>query len=104
MMADLGFMGMMVDPKYGGSGLDSISYVLAMTEIAKIDASAADYVCKQLTSLCWDGEIPEEQKMKYLVPLAKGEVIGAFCLSDQKQEVMQLLKKRQQLIKEIIIC
>ncbi|MEC5165703.1 alkylation response protein AidB-like acyl-CoA dehydrogenase [Flavobacterium sp. PL11] len=84
MMGDLGFMGMMVDPKYGGSGLDSISYVLAITEISKIDASAAvimsvnnSLVCAGIEKYC-----NEEQKMKYLVPLAKGEVIGAFCLSE----------------------
>ncbi|AWA29680.1 acyl-CoA dehydrogenase [Flavobacterium magnum] len=84
MMAELGFMGMMVDPKYGGSGLDSVSYVLAMTEIAKVDASAAvvmsvnnSLVCAGMEKYC-----NEEQKMKYLVPLAKGEVIGAFCLSE----------------------
>ncbi|TDD75840.1 acyl-CoA dehydrogenase family protein [Flavobacterium caseinilyticum] len=84
MMADLGFMGMMVDPKYSGSGLDSISYVLALTEISKIDASAAvimsvnnSLVCAGIEKYC-----SEEQKMKYLVPLAKGEVIGAFCLSE----------------------
>ncbi len=84
MMADLGFMGMMVDPKYNGSGLDSISYVLALTEIAKVDASAAvimsvnnSLVCAGLEKYC-----NEDQKMKYLVPLAKGEVIGAFCLSE----------------------
>jgi len=84
MMADLGFMGMMVDPKYGGAGLDSISYVLAMTEIAKVDASAAvimsvnnSLVCAGMEKYC-----SEEQKMKYLVPLAKGEKIGAFCLSE----------------------
>lgn len=84
MMADLGFMGMMVDPKYGGAGLDSLSYVLAMTEIAKIDASAAvimsvnnSLVCAGMEKYC-----SEEQKQKYLVPLAKGEVIGAFCLSE----------------------
>jgi len=83
-MAELGFLGMMVDPKYGGSGLDSVSYVLAMTEIAKIDASAAvimsvnnSLVCAGIEKYC-----NEEQKMKYLVPLAKGEVIGAFCLSE----------------------
>ncbi|MDR6846280.1 acyl-CoA dehydrogenase family protein [Flavobacterium granuli] len=83
-MAELGFLGMMVDPKYGGSGLDSVSYVLAITEIAKIDASAAvimsvnnSLVCAGLEKYC-----NEEQKMKYLVPLAKGEVIGAFCLSE----------------------
>ena len=84
MMADLGFMGMMVDPKYGGSGLDSVSYVLALTEIAKIDASSAvimsvnnSLVCAGIEKYC-----NEEQKMKYLVPLAKGEKIGAFCLSE----------------------
>ena len=84
MMGELGFMGMMVDPKYGGSGLDSISYVLAITEISKIDASAAvimsvnnSLVCAGIEKYC-----NEEQKMKYLVPLAKGEVIGAFCLSE----------------------
>jgi alkylation response protein AidB-like acyl-CoA dehydrogenase len=84
LMADLGFMGMMVDPKYGGSGLDSVSYVLALTEIAKVDASAAvimsvnnSLVCAGLEKYC-----NEDQKMKYLVPLAKGDVIGAFCLSE----------------------
>lgn len=83
-MAELGFLGMMVDPKYGGSGLDSVSYVLAITEIAKIDASAAvvmsvnnSLVCAGLEKYC-----DEEQKQKYLVPLAKGDVIGAFCLSE----------------------
>ncbi|HLF50821.1 acyl-CoA dehydrogenase family protein [Flavobacterium sp.] len=83
-MAELGFLGMMVDPKYGGSGLDSIAYVLAMTEIAKVDASAAvvmsvnnSLVCAGLEKYC-----NEEQKLKYLVPLAKGDVIGAFCLSE----------------------
>ena len=83
-MAELGFMGMMVDPKYGGSGLDSISYVLAITEISKIDASAAvimsvnnSLVCAGIEKYC-----NEEQKQKYLIPLAKGEVIGAFCLSE----------------------
>ena len=83
-MAALGFLGMMVDPKYGGSGLDSVSYVIAMTEIAKVDASAAvvmsvnnSLVCAGIEKYC-----NEEQKMKYLVPLAKGDVIGAFCLSE----------------------
>jgi alkylation response protein AidB-like acyl-CoA dehydrogenase len=83
-MAELGFMGMMVDPKYGGSGLDSISYILAITEISKIDASAAvimsvnnSLVCAGIEKYC-----NEEQKQKYLIPLATGEVIGAFCLSE----------------------
>lgn len=83
-MAELGFMGMMVDPKYGGAGLDSISYICAIEEIAKIDASAAvimsvnnSLVCAGIEKYC-----NEEQKQKYLVPLATGEVIGAFCLSE----------------------
>lgn len=83
-MAQLGFLGMMVDPKYGGSGLDNISYSLAITEFAKVDASAAvimsvnnSLVCAGIETYC-----NEEQKLKYLVPLAKGEVIGAFCLSE----------------------
>jgi len=83
-MGELGFLGMMVDPKYGGSGLDSVSYVVAMEEIAKIDASAAvvmsvnnSLVCAGMEKYC-----NEDQKMKYLVPLAKGEKIGAFCLSE----------------------
>lgn len=83
-MGELGFLGMMVDPKYGGSGLDSISYVLAMEEIAKVDASAAvvmsvnnSLVCAGLEKYC-----NEEQKQKYLTPLASGQVIGAFCLSE----------------------
>jgi len=75
---------MMVDPKYGGSGLDSVSYVLAIEEIAKVDASAAvimsvnnSLVCAGLEKYC-----NEEQKQKYLTPLAQGQVIGAFCLSE----------------------
>jgi alkylation response protein AidB-like acyl-CoA dehydrogenase len=84
MMAELGFMGMMVDPKYGGSGLDSISYILAITEISKIDASAAVIMSVNNSLVCAGIEKygNEEQKQKYLVPLAKGEVIGAFCLSE----------------------
>ncbi len=84
MMADLGFMGMMVDPKYGGSGLDSVSYVLALTEIAKIDASACVIMSVNNSLVCAGIEKygNEEQKLKYLVPLAKGEKIGAFCLSE----------------------
>lgn len=84
MMGELGFLGMMVDPKYGGAGLDSISYVLAMTEIAKVDASAAVVMSVNNSLVCAGLEKfgTEEQKQKYLVPLAKGEVIGAFCLSE----------------------
>ncbi len=83
-MAELGFMGMMVDPKYGGSGLDSISYILAITEIAKVDASAAVIMSVNNSLVCAGIEKygNEEQKQKYLIPLATGEVIGAFCLSE----------------------
>jgi alkylation response protein AidB-like acyl-CoA dehydrogenase len=83
-MATLGFLGMMVDPQYGGSGLDCVSYILAMTEIAKVDASAAVIMSVNNSLVCTGIEKygSEEQKMKYLVPLAKGEVLGAFCLSE----------------------
>jgi len=88
-LADLGFMGMMIDPKYGGSGLDTVSYVLAMEEISKIDASVSvcmsvnnSLVCYGLQAFC-----TEEQKQKYLVPLAQGKrngtlCVGAFLLSE----------------------
>ena len=83
-MGELGFLGMMVDPKYGGAGMDSVSYVLAMEEIAKIDASAAVVMSVNNSLVCAGLEkfASEEQKQKYLVPLAKGEVIGAFALSE----------------------
>ena len=83
-MGELGFLGMMVDPKYGGSGLDTISYVLAMEEISKIDASSSVVMSVNNSLVCWGLEAygTEEQKQKYLVPLAKGEIIGAFCLSE----------------------
>ncbi|MBK5286767.1 MAG: acyl-CoA dehydrogenase [Bacteroidia bacterium] len=83
-MADLGFLGMMVDPKYGGSGLDTISYVLAMEEISKVDASCSVIMSVNNSLVCWGLETygTEEQKQKYLIPLAKGEIIGAFCLSE----------------------
>lgn len=82
-MGELGFMGMMVDPKYNGGGMDTVSYVLAMEEISKIDASAS--VCMSVNnSLVWGIEKygTEEQKQKYLTKLATGEMIGAFCLSE----------------------
>lgn len=84
MMGELGFMGMMVDPKYGGSGMDTISYVLAMEELSKVDASASVVMSVNNSLVCWGLEKfgTEEQKQKYLVPLAKGEIIGAFCLSE----------------------
>jgi len=84
MLGELGFMGMMVDPKYGGGGMDSVSYVLAMEELSKVDASASVVVSVNNSLVCWGLEnfASEEQKQKYLVPLAKGEKIGAFCLSE----------------------
>jgi alkylation response protein AidB-like acyl-CoA dehydrogenase len=84
MMGELGFMGMMTSPKYGGSGLDTVSYVLAMEEISKVDASASVAMSVNNSLVCWGLEKygNEDQKMKYLVPLAKGEKLGAFCLSE----------------------
>ncbi len=83
-MGELGFLGMFVDPKYGGSGLDYVSYVVAMEEISKVDASAAVVMSVNNSLVCAGLEkfASEEQKQKYLVPLAKGEVIGAFALSE----------------------
>ncbi|RZJ58624.1 MAG: acyl-CoA dehydrogenase [Flavobacterium sp.] len=83
-MGELGFMGMMVDPKYGGSGLDTISYVLAMEEISKVDASASVVMSVNNSLVCWGLQTfgNEEQKEKYLTRLATGEIIGAFCLSE----------------------
>ena len=83
-LASLGFMGMMVDPKYGGAGMDTISYVLAMEEISKIDASCSVVMSVNNSLVCWGLETfgNEFQKEKYLIPLAKGEIIGAFCLSE----------------------
>jgi len=84
MLGELGFMGMMVDPKYGGSGMDTLSYVLAIEEISKIDASTSVAMSVNNSLVCWGLEnyANEEQKQKYLIPLAKGEKIGAFCLSE----------------------
>lgn len=83
-LGELGFLGMMVDPKYGGSGMDTISYVLAMEEISKVDASASVVMSVNNSLVCWGLETygSEEQKQKYLVPLATGEKIGAFLLSE----------------------
>ncbi|MCA1763605.1 MAG: acyl-CoA dehydrogenase [Cryomorphaceae bacterium] len=83
-LGELGFMGMMVDPKYGGSGMDTVSYVLAMEELSKVDASASVCVSVNNSLVCWGLEKfgTEEQKEKYLRPLASGEKIGAFCLSE----------------------
>ena len=83
-MAELGFMGMMVSPDYGGGGMDTISYVLAMEEISKVDASAAVIMSVNNSLVCWGLETygSQEQKDKYLRRLATGEIIGAFCLSE----------------------
>jgi alkylation response protein AidB-like acyl-CoA dehydrogenase len=83
-MGELGFMGMMVDPKYQGGGMDTISYVLAMEELSKVDASASVAMSVNNSLVCWGLEKygTEAQKEKYLKPLASGEILGAFCLSE----------------------
>src|ERR1700748_2474730 len=83
-LGELGFMGLMVSPQYGGSGMDTVSYVLAMEELSKVDASTSVVVSVNNSLVCYGLEKygTEEQKQKYLVPLAKGEKIGAFCLSE----------------------
>ena len=83
-LGELGFLGMMVDEKYNGSGLDAISYVLVMEELSKIDASASVVVSVNNSLVCYGLEAygSEAQKEKYLKPLASGEKIGAFCLSE----------------------
>lgn len=83
-MGQLGFMGMMVDPKYGGSGLDTVSYVIAMEEISKVDASASVVMSVNNSLVCWGLQEfgTEEQKQKYLPSLASGKIHGAFCLSE----------------------
>src|SRR5471030_905180 len=84
MLGELGFLGMMVSPQYGGSGMDAVSYVLVMEEISKIDASTSVVVSVNNSLVCYGLEKygSEAQKQKYLVPLAKGEKLGAFCLSE----------------------
>ncbi|QHV99066.1 acyl-CoA dehydrogenase [Spirosoma endbachense] len=83
-MGELGFLGMMVSPEYGGGGMDTVSYVLAMEEISKIDASASVVMSVNNSLVCYGLEAygTEEQKQKYLTRLATGETIGAFCLSE----------------------
>ncbi|MBD3583667.1 acyl-CoA dehydrogenase [Flavobacterium selenitireducens] len=83
-MGELGFLGMMVDPKYGGSGLDTVAYALAMEEISKVDASASVVMSVNNSLVCWGLQTfgSEEQKQKYLTKLATGKMIGAFCLSE----------------------
>ncbi len=83
-LGELGFMGMMTAPEYGGGGMDAMSYVLAMEEISKIDASVSVCMSVNNSLVCWGLEHfgNEDQKQKYLKPLASGEKIGAFCLSE----------------------
>lgn len=83
-MAELGFMGLMVDPKYGGSGMDAISYVIVMEELSKVDASSSVIVSVNNSLVCYGLEAygNEDQKQKYLTKLASGKSIGAFCLSE----------------------
>ena len=84
MLGEMGFLGMMVSPEYGGSGMDTVSYVLVMEELSKIDASASVIVSVNNSLVCYGLEKygSEWQKEKYLIPLAKGEKLGAFCLSE----------------------
>ena len=84
MMGEMGFLGMMVDPKYGGGGMDTLSYVLAMEEISKIDASASVIMSVNNSLVCYGLEkyANEDQKQKYLIELATGKKLGAFCLSE----------------------
>jgi len=83
-MGDLGFMGMMVSPEYGGGGMDTVSYAIAVEEISKVDASASVIMSVNNSLVCWGLENfgSKEQKQKYLTRLATGEIIGAFCLSE----------------------
>jgi alkylation response protein AidB-like acyl-CoA dehydrogenase len=83
-MGELGFLGMMVDPKWGGAGLDCVSYVLAMEEISKVDASCSVIMSVNNSLVCWGIEEygTDEQKTRILTPLASGQVIGAYCLSE----------------------
>ncbi len=83
-LGELGFLGMMTDPKYNGSGMDTLSYVIAMEELSKIDASASVIVSVNNSLVCWGLEAfgNEAQKQNYLIRLAAGEIIGAFCLSE----------------------
>lgn len=83
-MGELGFLGMMVDPRYGGGGMDTVSYVLAMEELSKVDASASVIMSVNNSLVCYGLQEygSEGQKQKYLTRLATGEALGAFCLSE----------------------
>ena len=83
-MGELGFMGMMVAEKYGGAGLDTMSYVLALEEIGRVDASACVIMSVNNSLVCWglDTHGTEDQKQRYLLDLASGRKLGAFALSE----------------------
>ena len=83
-MGDLGFLGMMVSPEYGGGGMDTLSYIIAMEELSKVDASASVVMSVNNSLVCWGIEKygTEIQKQKYLPKLSRGEIVGAFCLSE----------------------
>ena len=83
-LGELGMLGMMVDPKWGGSGMDTISYVLAMEEISKVDASASVVMSVNNSLVCWGIEKygNDDQKERFLKPLASGQIHGGFCLSE----------------------
>lgn len=84
MMAEMGFLGMIVDPAYGGSGMDTVSYAIAMEEISKIDSSCSVIMSVNNSLVCWGIETygTDTQKQRYLPKLASGEMLGAFCLSE----------------------
>jgi alkylation response protein AidB-like acyl-CoA dehydrogenase len=83
-MGEMGFLGMMTAPEFGGGGMDTLAYVIAMEEICKVDASAGVIMSVNNSLVCWGLEKygSDDQRQRYLVPLAKGDVIGAFCLSE----------------------
>jgi len=83
-MGDMGFLSMMVLPEYGGGGMDTLSYVIAMEEISKVDASASVIMSVNNSLVCWGLQAygTEQQKLKYLTQLASGKIVGAFCLSE----------------------
>ena len=100
-LGELGFMGMMVSEQYGGGGMDTKSYVLAMEEISKVDASASVCMSVNNSLVCWGLETygTEEQKEKYLKPLARGEIVGAFACQSPKPGRMPPLRKPRPLTK-----
>ena len=82
-LGELGFMGMMVDPTYGGSGLDTLSYVLGMEQISRVDNSVSVAMSVNNSLVCWGIETSDQRsRNKYLPDLAQGKKIGAFCLSE----------------------